>query len=231
MSRRRITGVAFVAVALILVAGSQAGASILGTVTLSETGNFTEGTITISGVRNVTAYGGIYLLDKTAGTGEGELLPDGQVKSVCIDLMQNSTGNSQVYNVQMPAEAPVPGTAMGAAKAALLAELWGRYFHSEAESVGGKAEAFSAAVWEIVFESDLLLDVTVGSGFSCTDLGTGMAVLANEWLASLDGTGPVASLRALTSETYQDYLVEVPEPATLCVLAMGGLAVLGRRQR
>lgn len=228
MSSRGMTSVAVV---LILLVVGQAGAGILGTALIKKTGHFTDGTITIAGVRNVTAYGGIYLLHKSGGTGDGALLPDGEVKSVCIDLMQNSTGGLQLYNVVMPPEAPVPGTAMGAVRAALLEELWGRYFHTQAELDAKKAEAFSAAVWEIVFESDPTFDVTVGTGFRCSGLASGMAALANGWLASLDGTGPMADLRALTNETYQDYLVEVPEPATACLLALGGLAVLRRRRK
>ena len=229
MYKRGIVSCVLLVVLLGLV--SQASASVLGTVTASLTGEFTDGTITIAGVRNVTGYGGIYLLDKTAGTGDGALLPNGLVKSGCIDLLQDSASGSMTYNVLMPADAPVPGTTMGPVKAALLQELWGRYFHSQAELDPQKAEAFSAAVWEIVFESDSTLDVTVGTGFSCTGLATGMDTLANSWLASLDGTGPKADLRALTHETYQDYLVEVPEPASLLLITLGGLTILRPRRR
>ena len=206
-----------------------AGASI-GTVTASNDGFFTDGYINIAGARNVTGYGGIYYLNKTAGTGDGALLPNGRINSFCIDLFQDSAGGSAPYDVWMPEFAPIPGVAMGTDRANKLRELWGNYFLIAAADPQ-KAEAFSACVWEIVFETDTVLTVSSGTGFSCSDLATGMPDLANGWLASLNGSGPLANLRAITSETYQDYLVEVPEPATLSLLALGGLAMLRRRKK
>lgn len=112
----------------------------------------------------------------------------------------------------------------------MLQELWGRYY-GIASTDPQKAEAFSAAVWETVFETDAARDVTVGTGFRCTQLATGMASLANSWLATLDGTGHKADLRALTSGGYQDFLVEVPEPATAGLVLVGSLVQLSLRRK
>ncbi|MGA2266094.1 MAG: PEP-CTERM sorting domain-containing protein [Phycisphaerae bacterium] len=214
---------------VVCFAVGSASAAILGTATASLTGEFTDGTITLGGVRDVTGYGGFYMLNKTAGTGQGTLIPNGQIYAVCIDLPQNSIDSSYTYDVRMPDEAPITTVPpMGAARAAQLSELWGRYF-SQAASDPQKAEAFSAAVWEIVFETDAARDVTSGAGFYCTGLAPGMDTLANSWLASLNGTGPMADLRALTSCDYQDFVTVIPEPATLSLLGLGALAMLRRR--
>jgi hypothetical protein len=211
-----------------LMATSQA--SLVGTATLNYM-NASGNVINIHGSFNESGYGGIYYLNKTAGTGDGSLLPNGKLDSFCIDLGQNSNTNSLVYYLQSPANSPIPGTPMGSARAELLRELWGRHF-AQTPADSGKATAFSACVWEIVNETGAL-NVTNGSiwfdgGFDTT--------LANTWLGELNGTGPKANLVALTNETSQDYLVQldpqihVPEPAVISLLFFGGLAFLRRRK-
>ncbi len=100
-----------------------------------------------------------------------------------------------------------------------------------------KAEAFSAAVWEIVHEdlpkSSLGWNVTVdGSpgdrGFRAAYLDSD---LANYMLHSLDCTGPRADLRVFSHNGQQDYLVEVPEPTTIALLGFGGVLSLVRKKR
>ena len=214
---------------MVCLAVSSVHAGIVGSATANYTGNYTDGTLTIYGVANLTTVGGFYLQNKTGGTGDGVYPPNGTVYSVCVDLFQYVAPGSHTYDVRPTDEAPQPGSGMGVAKATLLAELWGRYF-STAVTSGQKAEAFSAAVWEIVNESDALLSVSVGTGFYCTGLATGMDTLANGWLASLDGTGPMADLRAWTSPSYQDFVVQIPEPASAALITLGGLAALVRRR-
>jgi hypothetical protein len=47
----------------------------------------------------------------------------------------------------------------------------------------------------------------------------------------LDGTGPMADLRVLSNDGYQDYIVAVPEPATIILVGFGGAFSLIRRKR
>ncbi|MHC4752507.1 MAG: PEP-CTERM sorting domain-containing protein, partial [Planctomycetota bacterium] len=98
------------------------------------------------------------------------------------------------------------------------------------------AAAFATAVWEIVYEdlpaSPLDWDVTV-DGTVC-DLGFrseyGEPDTANSWLHALDGTGPKADLRAFSYNGSQDYIVQVPEPATIALLGLGALSLLHRKR-
>ncbi len=133
---------------------------------------------------------------------------------------------------------------MGVTKAKYIEELWGRYFDPAWVGSGSftsyqnsQAEAFAAAVWEIVHEDlpssslgwDVTLDGTLGDGgFRAQYLD---AYTANTWLHSLDGTGPAANLRVFSYNGQQDYIAEVPEPATIVLLGLGGMLSLLRRKR
>ena len=148
----------------------------------------------------------------------------------------------------MPEEAQKPttflGEKIGSEKAGYLSELWGRYFdeawvasESFTTQQDNDAEAFAVAVWEIIYEdlpeSPLMWDVAVDStagplGFRC---GNADISLANDMLHSLDGTGPKTDLRAFVNSCKQDYIVEVPEPATILLLGLSSLALIrGKRK-
>ena len=191
---------------------------------------------------------GVYNLDKTADTGLGNTWSNGSIPAFCIELQEVAPDTTHTYQVTMPEDVynSVTGTAMGTTKANYLRELWARYYDN-AWAGGGTlttqqheaAEAFAAAVWEIVYEDlptsplgwDVRLDGTAGQrGFWAESLD---ADTANKWLHDLTGSGPKADLRAFVCDGQQDYLVVVPEPATVMLLGLGGLLSLmgGRRAR
>ena len=192
-------------------------------------------------------YAGAYMLNKTAGTAQGNAWPNGLIGSFCIDLPQYSSEDTLTYKVEMPSQSPEPtdflGGYMGAAKAGYIRELWGRYFDPAWVNGGpfstqqkNDAEAFAAAIWEIIYEDlpatpsgwDVTVDGTVGQlGFRCEQADTAKA---NDWLHSLDGTGPKAELWAFTNYDKQDYIVEIPEPATTVMFAVGVLTLLRYRR-
>jgi len=208
-----------------------------------------KGVITIwgGGHSGLSVYGGAYMFEKTGGAGEGELWPDGPIGGFCMDLAQWLGSSSLTYEVLKPEEGPRPttflGGPMGEDKADYLRELWGRFF--DPSWVGGgsftseqnnQAEAFAAAVWEIIYEDlpasasawDVSSDGSAGDlGFRATNLDS---ATANAWLHALDGTGPKANLRGLSNNCKQDFLVEVPEPATVALLGLGTLILFYRRR-
>ena len=217
---------------------------ISGTVTMSHVGYGAKDTMTIwgGGRSGLNVYAGVYMFDQTAGTGEGGLFGSDFIGGFCIDLPENIMGGSLDYDVLLPQDGPRPtiflGDSMGQAKAAYLAELWGDFF-DPAWSAGDsfsyqqrkEAEVFAAAVWEIVYEDlpsssagwDVTTDDTFGSrGFRAANLDY---QLANSWLHSLDGAGPMANLRVLSYDGSQDFLVAlpqmpIPEPSTLAIFAV-----------
>ncbi len=234
----------------VLIALQGSASPIYGTITMSHTGYGAKDTIKIwgGGHSGLSAYAGVYMFNKTAGTGEGQLLDNGSVGGFCMDLSEYLTSGSKTYDVLAVQDGPSPATflggPMGRQKAAYLAELWGRFF-DPAWSAGGTytsqqksdAEAFAAAIWEIIYEDlpasplgwDVTTDGTAGSkGFRAENLDY---QTANSWLNALDGTGPKAQLRSLSYVGSQDFLVAIPEPASLAIFAVMGLFLFPRRQR
>jgi hypothetical protein len=76
-------------------------------------------------------------------------------------------------------------------------------------------------------------DVTInssagGRGFRAEYLD---ATMANKWLHSLTGSGPKADLLAFSHNGQQNYLVAVPEPATVLLLGLGAVCGFAGRKR
>jgi len=227
--------------------------TIDGTITASYTGTGAADTMTIwgGGLINYNVSAGVYLLNKTADTGDGSLFSNGTIGVFCIDLLQTIKSGSQTYDIILASEGPQPttflGTEMGATKAAYLAELWTKYYDSSWSSGGTYTEeqkslagAFAAAVWEIVYEDlptssslwDVTIDSTLGSGgFKASGLDYSTA---NNWLHSLTGTY-TGELLALSNCGSQDFIFaiqdpSIPEPTTVAFMALGLFFVIGRKR-
>ena len=199
-----------------------------------------------AGYEGAEVYAGVYKLDKTDGTGVGHIWANGPIPGFCIELHEPAPKSTYTYTVTMPDDVynGFTGAVLGNLKANYLRELWAR-FYDNAWATGGSysapqntaAEAFAAAVWEIVYEDlpaspaswDVTVDGTLGkAGFAAANLD---AATANKWLHELTGAGAKADLLAFVYDGQQNYLVAVPEPATVILLGLGGVLGLAGRKR
>ncbi len=238
----------FAAIVLVgVVLTSTASATILGTTNIQDHNNHLSdiGKLWGGGLTGGTYYTGIYSWTNVGGDAVGNLVPHW---GFCIELTQGARdGFVDVIPLE---EAPLPpayGTPMGITKANYIRELWNSHFDPNwttgptDKTEREMAEAFSAAVWEIIYEalpaSPLSWDVSTGSGFYATSIEH--AATANDWLHSLTGSGPFAenlcAISPTDAQSGQDYLVQlmttpVPEPATVALLGLGALSLLRRKQ-
>ncbi|MBN1975453.1 MAG: PEP-CTERM sorting domain-containing protein [Sedimentisphaerales bacterium] len=225
-------------------------ATILGTVDLTYAGYGANDSMLVWGgyIQGMPVYAGVAKFIKTGGTNEGKLWSNGTIGAFCIELAEPRYNYSLTYDVIKPSSGPRPttflGSAMGETKAMYLQELWGRYYDpgwvtgdTYTDKQNSQAAVFAACIWEIVHENfsgnplawDVTVDGTPGTGGFASDYVN--SIIANNWLHSLDGTGPMADLRIFSYDGMQDFLVAVPEPATMVLLGMGSALGLLRRKK
>jgi hypothetical protein len=229
----------FAAVVLIGIAlTSTASATLLGTVnvqnhnnSLSDTGYLWGGDLV-----GVNCYTGVYSWTNAGGTGLGTVVPNW---GFCIELTQGPyTGWQDVIPLNEASLPAAYGTPVGTAKANYIRELWGRDFDPTWITSANRqmAEAFGAAIWEIIYETGSTWNVTSGTGFHAT--GIQQAATANLWLSQLNGDTAYFANNLVATSTLsgQDYVVQVPrsvtvpEPATICILGLGALTVMRKRK-
>jgi hypothetical protein len=162
----------------------------------------------------VSTTTGMFSFTRTGGTLEGG--PDGTFFGYCIEPREFvSTGNTYTYdftNLDMGAT-NIGG--MGAAKADLIRELFGRFYPVIGAPIDAThASAMQIATWEIVRENSGSLNVSTGNVLYQNPEDGAALTLAQTYLSALDGTGPRADgLYAMTAVGAQDIVVQVTSPA------------------
>ncbi len=112
--------------AVVLALPGIAEAAPLGTVDIAYTGPGAYDTMNIwaGGQEGITGSAGVYMLDKSGGTGEGSIWPNGPIGAFCIEWAELTSSSTLTYDVIMPEGGPLPtsflGTPMGVTKANYL---------------------------------------------------------------------------------------------------------------
>jgi len=168
--------------------------------------------------------------------------------SYCLEPTQGiAVGHGPSSQYAFSIDTLVGTDAIDAGDATLIRELLGRYNpllqnDPTGPYTGGTfrtaAAALQLAIWEINLDRGTTPWNLYSGSMKITGtvlLETGASkmadVVALEMLNSLTGTGPMASgLQGLRNPTIQDLIIQ-PEPATMALMALGGVGLLLRRKR
>lgn len=177
---------------------------------------------------------GIFTFTRVGGT--QDVAPNGTFYAFCIEPREFvSEGSTYTYDFSDLSQGTTNIGGMGPAKAALLDELFGRYYPVIGAPIDAlHASAMQIAIWEIVRENSGTLDVYSGNVVFQNPQDSATLALAQTYVRSLDGTGPKDdNLYALTADGVQDVIVQIPEPVESVAtgLALVALSLVARARR
>jgi hypothetical protein len=244
LNRIRTASFANLLLSLSLCAG--ASASVLGTLDVQFYDQGANRLVTNEGdlngdlVYEASSAGaaGAYWLKTQNPTGQAVLLSAPDLWSFCIEPDNDTSDVFQPYELRPVEDGPIGTTwhsgSLTSGQANGLRELWGRFYNpiwqaGWDDSDNDNAAGFGIAVKEIIYEAvGNPLDATAGR-YRVDPVDATVAGIANGYLSQLTGDSSMyADLRILTNEQYQDYLVQIPEPASLFLLALGAITLRRR---
>jgi len=163
----------------------------------------------------------------------------------CVDLGEAiSVGTNNTFpnvvtllNSTTITGAGYPAANFNATRTAQMQKLWGTDYSKVVDN--NTNAAFQLAAWAITYDNTLDLTVSTGNQLwvNSSLWQTGITDVAQTWLTQIrnDSTNllPQTNLRLLTGAGIQDLIApsNVPEPASLGLLAVGSVALLLRRKR
>jgi MYXO-CTERM domain-containing protein len=185
-------------------------------------------------VKNV--FAGQIMLNLT-NSSSGTL--NGSWKSFCTELSQNIyiNGAAQTYQVLTVAEVPIPGPAMGQARADAIARMFSAAGGAQYGANADLAAAFQVAVWEIANDYDgtaASLNLAAGN-LQGTALAAAIVGNINTLFAAAANTSGFGSqLIGLGNASFQDQIIDptaaIPTPGAAVIMGLAGLVGARRRR-
>ncbi len=195
---------------------------------------------------------GVMVMNTRNAIGPLSSLIGNHIWTYCYDLGSYSSFSYATFDVSMLQDA------ISRDKADLISQLWALHYDHAWQTdtyiyYGGyvsgqpantpenqQALAFSYAVYEIIYDfsgaigSLNLLNGSLTANAGGTNPSSAVST-AQGWLDSLilpgDYTGPKARLASLRNSSLQDIIVEIPEPLTIALLAIGSFVCMrGKKQ-
>jgi hypothetical protein len=237
---RTTTQITFLCLAGLTLSGALQGSTIIAHFDQQFTPELIDRTVD-NGANTYTTDTGLFKFTRTGGTFTGFQV--GAFYAFCIEPREFvSVGTTYTYDWSVLEQGTTNIGGMGTAKANLLRELFGRYFPDFSASIDNvHASALQIATWEIVRETSGTLNVLTGTTRFSNPTDAAALTLAQTYVQSLDGTGPMLhNVLALTAVGAQDLIIQdriqsevpTPEPAgtALAGLALIGVALVRRRR-
>lgn len=161
-----------------------------------------------------------------ANSGAGNVA-NGNYIAFCADIYQGTNTGPNPYNI-LPVAALPMNAPMGAAAQAALEDLYSYANGAQYTNDAAYACAFQIAIWEIVND---LGNLDVGAGlFQASGLSGAASGYLTGMFAAI-GLGNSADIVGLGSETYQDFIIEVPGPGAFGLVGLAGFVGARRRRR
>lgn len=225
------------ACALVLSAGSAQANTVNVEYTGAGVGRNVNVTSTLSGFNGGVSAKVLNLSIGSVDSGSA-LKANTNYVAFCAELAQFANGDELEYHEDSLANLPEPVPAMGADAATAIKRMWA-FAGDQKFTDSDWATAFQVAVWEVVDEytgtDPVNLNISEGRFKVNSGLNTNRRDIVDDLLtAALNENQAQANLIGLwraSGNQAQDYIVEVPEPSSIALLAIGGACVAGNRLR